>query len=195
MQNTQRLSIEIDQNFIKEYTKFVQAIVRKYTGRIPKHIDREDIFQAGMLGLFSAVKNYDKSRKVKFSVYAFHKIRGHVLDYLELYRLVRVPRKLRDEKIKPKKVLELFDNQKDHGSVPASHRLEREEKKNKLLLAINDLPIREKKIIVLYYYENIKLREVAKIMELTEGRVSQLKSLAIQKMNNSRHLKQICSKS
>jgi len=41
------------------------------------------------------------------------------------------------------------------------------------------LPDKEKKVLVLYYYENLTLREIGRILEVTESRVSQLHTKAI----------------
>jgi RNA polymerase sigma factor for flagellar operon FliA len=40
----------------------------------------------------------------------------------------------------------------------------------------------EKKVIVLYYYESLTLKEISKILEVSESRVSQLHTKALQKM-------------
>ena len=41
-----------------------------------------DLIQEGTVGLIEAVENYDYSRGVAFSLYAFHRIRGRILNYL-----------------------------------------------------------------------------------------------------------------
>ncbi len=57
--------------------------------------------------------------------------------------------------------------------------LEREEIKRVILESLQELPDKEKKVLVLYYYENLTLREIGKILEVTESRVSQLHTKAI----------------
>ena len=41
------------------------------------------------------------------------------------------------------------------------------------------MPTLEKTVLSLYYYEEMTLREIARIVELHESRISQLKSQAI----------------
>ncbi|MFQ5569732.1 MAG: sigma-70 family RNA polymerase sigma factor [Rhodothermales bacterium] len=41
---------------------------------------------------------------------------------------------------------------------------------------IKDLPEREQTILALYYFENLRLREIAQLMSLTEARISQILS-------------------
>jgi RNA polymerase sigma factor for flagellar operon FliA len=48
-----------------------------------------------------------------------------------------------------------------------------------IIEAINDLPEKEKKILVLYYYEDLTLKDIGRVLEVTESRVSQLHTKAI----------------
>jgi len=57
--------------------------------------------------------------------------------------------------------------------------VEKEEIRRVIKQAINELPEKEKKVLVLYYYENLTLREIGKILDVTESRVSQLHTKAI----------------
>ena len=41
---------------------------------------------------------------------------------------------------------------------------------------------KEKKVITLYYYEDLTLKEISSILEVSESRVSQLHTRALQKM-------------
>ncbi|RME89083.1 MAG: RNA polymerase sigma factor WhiG [Candidatus Hydrogenedentota bacterium] len=60
--------------------------------------------------------------------------------------------------------------------------VEREEIKNQIVEAIQKLPDREKKVIVLYYYEDLTLKEIGEVLEVTESRVSQLHTKAIMRL-------------
>ncbi|MDR2143124.1 MAG: RNA polymerase sigma factor WhiG, partial [Treponema sp.] len=50
--------------------------------------------------------------------------------------------------------------------------------------AISELPDKEKKILVLYYYEDLTLREIGEVLEVTESRVSQLHTKAILRLRS-----------
>ncbi len=41
---------------------------------------------------------------------------------------------------------------------------------------------KEKKVVTLYYYEDLTLKEISNILEVSESRVSQLHTRALQKM-------------
>jgi RNA polymerase sigma factor for flagellar operon FliA len=57
--------------------------------------------------------------------------------------------------------------------------LERSELERLLAEAIEKMPYVERTVLSLYYHEELTLREIAKVVELHESRVSQLKTQAI----------------
>ncbi len=59
-----------------------------------------------------------------------------------------------------------------------------DELKEKLMEAIDHLNEKERLVVSLYYYENLKLKEIAEVLDITESRVSQIHSAAIIKMKN-----------
>ena len=42
-----------------------------------------DIIQEGTIGLIEAVERYDETRGVAFSLFAYHRIRGRMLNYMQ----------------------------------------------------------------------------------------------------------------
>ncbi len=60
--------------------------------------------------------------------------------------------------------------------------LERDELKKMLAQALELLTEKERKVIVLYYYEELTLKEISNILEVSESRISQLHTRALQKM-------------
>ncbi len=57
--------------------------------------------------------------------------------------------------------------------------VEREDLKVATVEAIKNLPEQEKLVIALYYYEELTLKEIGAVMEITESRVSQIHTKAI----------------
>jgi RNA polymerase sigma factor FliA len=45
--------------------------------------------------------------------------------------------------------------------------------------AIDDLPYQEKVVISLYYYEELTMKEIGKVLDITESRVSQIHTKSI----------------
>lgn len=78
--------------------------------------------------------------------------------------------------------LPLIDGNSSEGAPEAD--LLRGELKQNLIGAIDTLNERERTVISLYYYEELKLKEIAEVLEVTESRVSQIHSVAIIKMKH-----------
>lgn len=62
--------------------------------------------------------------------------------------------------------------------------IEKDELKKILAQALELLTEKERKVIVLYYYEDLTLKEISSILEVSESRISQLHTRALQKMKN-----------
>lgn len=62
------------------------------------------------------------------------------------------------------------------------HYLQQAEVKTILAQAINQLPEKEKLVVVLYYYENLTLREIGEILDVSESRVCQIHTKVVTRM-------------
>ena len=67
---------------IVEHMSLVSAIASHVQRSLPVHIELDDLIHAGMVGLFDAAVKYEADKKVAFSTYAKHRIRGAILDSL-----------------------------------------------------------------------------------------------------------------
>lgn len=74
-----------------------------------------------------------------------------------------------------------FDNQKYADNEPEKV-YEKEELKNLLKKSLDKLTEKERMVVVLYYYEELTLKEISSVLEVSESRVSQLHTKALQKM-------------
>ena len=76
------------------------------------------------------------------------------------------------------------------GSLPASEEFNPfrmcldKEMKSQLTGALAELPEREKQVLVLYYYEELTMKEVGAVLGVGESRVSQIHSLAITRLRS-----------
>lgn len=68
-----------------------------------------------------------------------------------------------------------------HFDSPESAFL-KDELKGKLIEALDLLTEKEKNVVVLYYYEELTLKEISNVLEVSESRVSQLHTKALNKM-------------
>ncbi len=56
--------------------------------------------------------------------------------------------------------------------------VEREEVKRVIMEAINELPEKEKMVLVLYYHEDLTFKEIGQVLQVSESRISQLHTKA-----------------
>src|SRR5579884_3962289 len=213
----------------------VRLIARRIQERLPENIALEDLISTGVIGLISAIDNFDSSLNVKLKTYAEYKIRGAILDSLRgldwaprqqrrrskqiehaigvlEQRLQRAPSeeeiaaelKLSIEEYHEWLVetrglnlgtLETASPEEEHGrdllnyisddeEQWPSRLLERSELQKLLAEAITKMPDIEKTVLSLYYYEELTLREISKIVGLHESRISQLKTQAILRLRS-----------
>jgi RNA polymerase sigma factor for flagellar operon FliA len=70
------------ERLILEHLPQVRLIARRIQERLPENVALEDLVSTGVIGLISAVDNFDPSHNVKLRTYAEYKIRGAILDSL-----------------------------------------------------------------------------------------------------------------
>ena len=63
-----------------EHAPLVKRIAYHMMGRLPANVQLDDMVQAGMIGLFEALKAYDESRGASFETYARIRIQGAMID-------------------------------------------------------------------------------------------------------------------
>lgn len=63
-----------------QYAPLVKRVAYHMMGRLPSNVQLDDMVQAGMIGLFEALKGYDMSRGASFETYARIRIRGAMID-------------------------------------------------------------------------------------------------------------------
>lgn len=70
------------ERLILEHLPQVRLIARRIQERLPESVSLEDLISTGVIGLISAIDNFDPSHNVKLKTYAEYKIRGAILDSL-----------------------------------------------------------------------------------------------------------------
>jgi len=80
---------------VVEYLPLVRHVVSRIAAGLPAHVDKDELFQVGSVGLVNASRCFDTERGVTFKTYAYALIRGAILD--ELRRLDLVPRSTREK--------------------------------------------------------------------------------------------------
>ncbi|MBQ4522711.1 MAG: FliA/WhiG family RNA polymerase sigma factor [Lachnospiraceae bacterium] len=73
------------------------------------------------------------------------------------------------------------DSRRRKSDMPESA-YEEKELKDILIKALDGLTEKERKVVELYYYEELTLKEISMVLEVSESRISQLHTRAIQKL-------------
>src|SRR4051812_29432422 len=79
---TEAMTNEERERLILEHLPQVRLIARRIQERLPESISLDDLVSTGVVGLISAIDNFDPRHNVKLKTYAEYKIRGAILDSL-----------------------------------------------------------------------------------------------------------------
>ena len=67
---------------LQRFSPLVRHVVERVAATLPRNVDHEDLYSAGVLGLLDAHAKFDPGKGVKFETYAVWRIKGAVLDQL-----------------------------------------------------------------------------------------------------------------
>ncbi len=76
----------IDINLIKES----EWIIYKFISKYGNNYNKDDLYQAGIVGLIKAHNHYDKNSEIKFSTYAYNYVLGEIINYIKSERNIKV---------------------------------------------------------------------------------------------------------
>lgn len=216
------------ERLVLEHVPLLRHIVGRMS--VPVGLDRDDLLGWGMVGLLSAADSWDEARGLKFSTYAFPRIRGAILDEMRrgdllprgrresLREIERATASLEQEQGTPPTLEQIAERaavsvedvesaladaraviesslDADSASGPLGALLSDprtedpdgtaawDEMKALLAATIQELPEPERTVILLYYGEEMLLRDIGEVLGVTESRVSQIHSKAIYRLN------------
>ncbi len=223
--NLSREGEDIRNQLVEAYLHLVKNIADRMYPKYRGHVDVDEIFQSGVLGLMDAVAAFEPSRGARFEGFAKLRIEGAVIDGIRemdfASRRVHDQRKKIDRAAKELEIqfgrpatdmevsehlgitIEDYDKwvhesqmvvmtsldraandgdgsgkemtrgemiEDNRGSGPVND-LERKELIN---MALRGFSRKEKLIVILYHLEELTMREIGLILNLSESRVCQL---------------------
>ncbi|OIO58733.1 MAG: hypothetical protein AUJ82_08245 [Verrucomicrobia bacterium CG1_02_43_26] len=230
-------------DMVQNYLPLVKSIVSRMRVYFPEHIEMREMYSIGIIGLISAVQNYDAKKANSFGAYAKIRVRGSLLD--ELRRMDWLPRADRVNLKKYRKAVEELEQKiqreasedeicealgitkKEHAhlknlqmplthvsldSAPAAASTDstslhevicdltelnsRDVAENHELIdllkdSLKELPEMQRKVLALYYIEELRLAEIAAVFDLTESRICQIHAQALGDLRTSLKQKMI----
>ncbi|CAG0998967.1 RNA polymerase sigma factor FliA [Methylophilaceae bacterium] len=219
-------------DLLKKHAPLVKKLAYRLKARLPPSVEVDDLIQAGMMGLLSAVNHYEDTHGAQFETYASQRIHGAMLD--ELRSADWLPRGLRKKMRQVEEAINSLEQQ--YGRAPSEtevakhlkcsldeyyemlgdctghqlvyyedfhesdggdhfldrflhdgdsdplHALESEGFKEALADMIDSLPEREKLLMGLYYEQELNLKEIGAVLNVSESRVCQMHSQAIARL-------------
>lgn len=88
-------SLEERNRIVEDHLPLVHFVATRLAGRLPNHVERDDLVNSGVIGLIDAVEKFDPGRQIKFKTYAEFRVKGAMLD--ELRRQDWLPRSTRQK--------------------------------------------------------------------------------------------------
>lgn len=137
-----------------------------------------DVVQEGTVGLIEAVERYEPARGVAFSLFAIHRIRGRMLDFLR--KEGRSDSPCMDVWLEDGGV-SLKENLMD-GAPPVAEQAETHELVGRLRTAMDRLPVKEKAVLENVYLASRDVASVAEDMDLSPGHVYRLQKTGIRRI-------------
>jgi RNA polymerase sigma factor FliA len=229
----------VENELVEHYLPLVKTVVGRLAMTLPPHVDMEMMYSAGLVGLLSAVRQFEPKMQVPFESYARLRIRGAALD--ELRRMDWVPRTVHakarriaatlqslqeangnapsDEEmaaalniplatyedwldeVRPATFVSIDgpvshsmdDGSGQHGAIADDKQespldsVSRRELTQLITERLQQLPEMQRKVLALYYFEDLRLREIAEVFGLTESRICQIHAKAILSIRASLH--------
>jgi RNA polymerase sigma factor (sigma-70 family) len=162
-ENNRKIVDAVSGSLIKKYAPFCQY---------------EELIQWGLIGLWDACKRYQGPEN-EFRNYAKIRINGQIIDEIRIsHAFVR-----RLKKEDHPKFIDIFEIQLPYEQVSVDDLIDTRRRLNKILESMSSvLTNRERYVINQYCFNDYTMLEIAKSLNLTEARVSQIKSEAVQKL-------------
>lgn len=158
---------------------YVRAVMLSECQDLLRYMDKEDLMQAGLLGLNSAIGRFRPEEGVKLITYVHDSVWGAMRDLARKENIAKTGVRTRREtsNLLPKNEAgDILWEQVPHGGLnpeEAAAVRERDELMNKLLKS-NILNDKEKQLYDLYYNQEKTLKKIGTIMGFNESRASQI---------------------
>ena len=152
--------------------KAFTAIIKKYQEKLYWHIrrmvvdheDANDVLQNVFIRVWNGLENFREDSQL----------------YTWLYRVATNECLSFLEQQKRKAALPLDESESGlSNKIVADKHFDPNKLEWKLQLAIQQLPEKQRLVLSLYYYEDLNLKEIGEVLDVTESRVSQLHTQAV----------------
>ena len=146
---------------IEEYIPFVKKIASNYTH---SGLPFDELLQEGMLGLWEAIHRFDPDKKIKLTSFAKYWIKKRIIDAINIEKNTHLNVPACNENISVD-----TENNTNHAN-------------EKKLDLPDNTPDLEKKVLLLYFENQLTLNEIAKKLNITREKSRQLKEKGLRRL-------------
>lgn len=207
-----RTDREAHQALFIKYSSWSRSVAREVFRRVRiAQLDWGDYSQNAAIGLLEAMERYDPARNIEFIAYAKTRVRGAVFNGLRAYLTENRQNAMRETRfgeryeslhrdgdedpltqfvsvISGLAIGHLMDSLGESELVEQAHHVEQQIDAQRvgmrLKTAIHTLPERERLVIELHYLQHIPFVNVAEMLGVTKGRISQIHKSAIGRLRS-----------
>ena len=179
----------IERYTIQKNTRFETYALIRIRGAIIDKIRSEDFLPRSIRKKIKEIKNAQEQLKQELGRAATTKEVAEILG-MEPEKINQILSEdatitsIYDKKGSSEDSIEIIDTIEDTNNKNPQDNIEEKNVKRELEFALQKLPERERVIMVLYYQENMTLKEIGETINVSESRVCQLHAQAIMKLKN-----------
>lgn len=205
---------EARQLLFAKYSLWARSIARDVYRRVRiPQLDWGDYSQNAVIGLLEAMGRYDPNRGIDFIAYAKPRVRGAVFNGLRAFLSensgrIAAPEARQNERYGSLHELDqgdeltrfvslvsglavghlldsLSESEAFETTARMEHQIDAHRTAARLRDAIRKLPEKEELVIILHYMQHVPFTEIAKLIGVTKGRISQIHKTAINRLRSS----------
>ena len=155
------------------YGNWIKRIALLLKVRMP-WADLEELLQWGAIGMMEASKRFNTGHGSSFQAFAAQRIRGAMIDGMR-----REGSHRRGQVVLDIEAIDTSTYQQSKGPEDPMTILSRQDDRYLLAQALRTLPKLEYQILALHFYEELNNREIASVLDISEGYASRLRKRAL----------------
>jgi len=155
---------------------WIKRIALLLRARMP-WADLDELLQWGAIGMLEAMNRFDPTLGVEFQAFAIRRVRGTMINGLRREGMLRRGEAMFDPDVVDNAAVEDGSSPEDPLAT-----LLRSDDRSSLVEALSALPELEYRVLALHFYNEMNNREIAAILEISEGYATRIRQRALQRL-------------